>query len=127
MTHRELVISRCIPNDGFKCINSGSCAFFIDSNGTLLQVVHEHLDLHRLRTYMHSCLEGSKELPEADAMHRLQQAGQGSSLLPDNAVCADHQSCLHDAWRYHQQHRFPCTVLRDAQDFLIDVLADDPA
>ena len=127
MTHRELVISRCIPNDGFKCINSGSCAFFIDSNGMLLQVVHEHLNLDRLRTYVHNCLEGSKDLPETDAMHVLQQADQGSSSLPDNAVCADQQSCLHDAWRYHQQHRFPCTVLQDAQDFLNDVLADDPA
>ncbi|KAL0033380.1 hypothetical protein WJX77_006860 [Trebouxia sp. C0004] len=91
------------------------------------QVVHEHLDLDRLRTYVHNCLEGSQELPEADAMRSLQQADQGSSLLPDNAVCADQQSCLHDAWRYHQQHRFPCTMLQDAQDFLIDVFADDLA
>jgi hypothetical protein len=127
MTHRELVISKPIRNDDFEHISSGSCAFFVDSNGTLLQVVHEHLDLDRLRTYVHNCLEGSKELPETDAMHSLQQADQGSSLLPDNAVCADQQSRLHDAWRYHQQHRFPCTVLQDAQDFLIDVLADDPA
>lgn len=123
MTHRELVISRPLCNNGFKCIGGAPCAFFIDSNGMLLQVMHEHLDLDRLKTYVHNCLKGFKELPKADAP----QAEQGSSLLPDDAVCADQQSRLHDAWRYQQQHRFPCTVLQDAQDFLIDVLADDPA
>lgn len=102
---------------------SGSCAFFIDSYGMLVQVMHEHLDLDRLNTYVHNCLEGSRELPEADAP----QAEQGSNTLPDKAVCADQQSRLHDTWRYHQQHRFPCTVLQDAQNFLNDVLADDPA
>ena len=108
---------------GFKCIGGCSCALFIDSNGMLLQVMHERLDLGGLKTYVHDCLEGSKETPEADA----RQAEQGSSLLPDNAERADQQSRLHDAWRYHQQHRFPCAVLQDAQGFLNDILADDPA
>ncbi|DBA76621.1 TPA: hypothetical protein ACH3X2_008668 [Trebouxia sp. C0005] len=122
--HKLCLLSQSLQDD-FQMANSLDCTLLAvcASNYRVCEVMHEHLDLDRLNTYVHNCLEGSRELPEADAP----QAEQGSNTLPDKAVCADQQSRLHDTWRYHQQHRFPCTVLQDAQNFLNDVLADDPA